>query len=61
VPEYRAYVVGNDGHFIRFEPLVCDGDDEARAEATQLVDGYDIELWQRDRIIAVFKHQSGLR
>jgi hypothetical protein len=28
-PEYRAYQVGLDGHFIGFEPLVCRDDSEA--------------------------------
>jgi hypothetical protein len=26
--EYRAFPVGIDRHFIGFEPLVCDSDDE---------------------------------
>jgi hypothetical protein len=26
MPEYRAYPVGIDGHFIGFEPLVCADD-----------------------------------
>ncbi len=51
MPEYRIYVVGPDGHFVNFKPLVCARDDEALAEAKQLVDGYDIELWSGPRFI----------
>src|SRR5205814_177089 len=50
--EYRAYVVGEDGHFIRAVQLVCSDDSAARAEAKRLVDGHDIELWQGDRKVA---------
>ena len=52
--EYRAYVVGEDGHFIRAVQLVCSDDSAARAEAKRLVDGHDIELWQGDRKVATF-------
>jgi hypothetical protein len=48
---YRIYVVGPDGHFVNFKPLVCASDDQALAEAKQLVDGYDIELWNGGRFI----------
>lgn len=43
--DYRVYTVGDDGHFIGFEPLVCRDDDEAVTKAERLVDGHDIELW----------------
>ena len=49
--EYRAYTVGIDGHFIRFEPLVCRDDGEAVAKATRLVDGHDVELWSGERFV----------
>jgi hypothetical protein len=42
--EYRAYIVGRDGHFVRFEPLVCGNDVEAIEKAKRLVEGTDIEL-----------------
>ena len=44
MPDYRVYFVGPDGHFLNFKPLISGSDDEALAEAKQLVDGYDIEL-----------------
>jgi hypothetical protein len=29
----------------------------AREHARQLVDGHDVELWQQERKVAVFKHE----
>jgi hypothetical protein len=36
VAEYRAYVVGHDGHFLRFEALICADDAEAIEKAKRL-------------------------
>jgi hypothetical protein len=47
--EYRTLPVGIDRHFIGFEPLVCDSDEEAIAEAKRLVDGKDVEPWCGER------------
>lgn len=49
MPEYRAYILGHDGHIQSFEPLVCADDDTAIATAKRLVDGHDVELWQGAR------------
>jgi hypothetical protein len=54
--EYRAYTVGNDGHFIGFEPLICRDDGEAVAKARGMVDGHDIELWNGSRLVARLSH-----
>ena len=54
MPEYRVYVIGDDGHFMKSEPLDCADDSIAIESAKQLIDGHDIELWQRDRRIARF-------
>jgi hypothetical protein len=51
---YRAYVIGQDGHFIRSIDLNCADDGAAIESAKQLIDGHDLELWQRDRRIARF-------
>ena len=53
--EYRAYVVGHDGHFIRFESLICADDAEAIAKATRPVDVHDVELWSGERFVARLK------
>ncbi len=51
---YRVYVIGRDGRFIKSIDLSC-ADDNAAIESTkQLIDGHDLELWQRDRRIARF-------
>lgn len=53
--EYRAVIVGADGHFIRAVELVCPDDETAKEYAKQLVDGHDVELWQLERQIAKFE------
>jgi hypothetical protein len=49
--EYRAYVVGLDGHFINFTGFVSSDDDDAIQQAARLVDGHAIELWSGERLI----------
>ena len=51
--EYRAYILGPDGHVQRRIDLVAD-ENTAKEQAKQLVDGHDVELWQSDRKIATF-------
>jgi hypothetical protein len=57
MPEYRVYIIGPDGHFHDSVPLDCTDDTEAMKQAKQLVDGHDVELWQRDRKVAVFERK----
>ena len=54
--EYRAYIIGTDGRFLRAIELICPDDETAKQYAKQLVDGHDIELWQGDHKIETFKH-----
>ena len=49
--EYRAFTVGKDGHFVGFEPIVCDTDDQAIQRAKRHLDGRDIEVWCADRMV----------
>ncbi len=56
MPDYRAYQVGLDGHFIKFEPLVCADDTEAAQRAQRLVDGHDVELWSGERFVIRLQH-----
>jgi hypothetical protein len=58
VQEYRAYVLGTDGHIQERIDLVCADDDAAKERAKALVDGHDVELWQLDRKIADFKARN---
>jgi hypothetical protein len=57
MPEYRAYIVGQDRHLYSSKSLDCADDVEASEAAKQLVDGHDVELWQRDRMVAKFEHR----
>lgn len=59
MPEYRAYIVGIDGRFIRAIELLCPDDDSAREYAKNLVDGHDVELWQGERRIGQFQRKPG--
>jgi hypothetical protein len=61
MPEYRAYIVGHDGHFQEAVPLVCADDAEATEKAKRLVDGHDVELWERDRKVASFDHEPKIQ
>ena len=56
--EYRAYIMGPDGHVQSRVDLRCNDKDEAVGLAKQLVDGHDVELWQLDRQIEIFRHTS---
>jgi hypothetical protein len=51
VIEYRAYLVGSDGHFVKFVGLSCSSDAEAIEQARRLIDSDVIELWSGDRFI----------
>ena len=44
--DYRAYLIGNDGHIFQAMNLDVPNDAAAIAAALQLVDGHDVELWQ---------------
>ena len=52
--DYRVYIIGSDGHFEKAIPLDCPNDAAALESAKQFIDGHDIELWQRDRLLARF-------
>jgi hypothetical protein len=54
MPEYRAYLIGQDGHFIREVALDYPDDISAAAAAQRLVDANVVELWCLDCKIAQF-------
>jgi hypothetical protein len=56
--EYRAYIIGQDGHIFRRIELICADDKVAKEQAKLLVASHDVELWQLDRQIEVFKHEG---
>ena len=51
MPEYRAYTVGADEHFVGYEPLVCADDAEAIEKAKRLSHDLPIELWSGARFV----------
>jgi hypothetical protein len=53
--EYRAYVIGPDGHIRRRVDLLCVDDDAAKERANALAEDSDVELWRSGRKIAEFK------
>jgi hypothetical protein len=54
---YRAYIIGQDGHFQSAVKLDSADDDAAIESAKQLVNGYDVEVWQQDRLVAKLQSQ----
>ena len=54
---YRAYVIGEDGHFFKAFPLDCANDGDAMEKAKNLVENHNVELWDHDRKVASFKAQ----
>jgi hypothetical protein len=56
VADYRAYIIDHEGHINRAVELECPDDEAAEKAAKQLVNGHDVELWQRERKVATFKH-----
>lgn len=51
VAEYRAYIVGEDGHFVGFEGFSSFDDGEAIETAKRLMDGHDVEVWSGPRFV----------
>ena len=49
--QYRAFTIGDDGHFISYRAFTCVNDAEAIVWAKQLFDYHAVELWSGDRFI----------
>jgi hypothetical protein len=58
MPEYRAFLVGSDGHFHSSQGLEAPDDQAAVEAAKSLVNGFDVEVWLRDRKVAILKHET---
>jgi len=52
--EYRAYLIGRDGHIVHRVDILCVDDEAAKERALLLVDGHTVELWQGTRRVATF-------
>lgn len=55
--KYRAFTIGDDGHFIGYRAFTCVNDAEAIVWAKQLFDHRAVELWSSDRFIVRLDHQ----
>jgi hypothetical protein len=52
MPDHRAYTMSTDGHVIAAEILRDHPDDAAAVKAAeQIVDGHDVEVWDRARVV----------
>jgi hypothetical protein len=49
--EYRIFILGPDGHIRGRYEFPAPDDKAAREHAKQMVDGHDIERWERGRKI----------
>jgi hypothetical protein len=56
--DYRAYLVGEDGHFTDCDARTCRDDRAAIEWAKQLVDGRAIELWCGGRFVCKARAQA---
>jgi hypothetical protein len=60
VPEYRAFIVGPNGHFTGHEDMICRDDGEAVINARRLMNGQDqdIEVWSGARLVMRLKQKA---
>lgn len=56
--DYRVYFVGDDGHFKHVEEIECDDDQAALARATELAKGQEVQVWCRERCVAILNGRS---
>ena len=52
---YRAYILNDHGHVFTFAELEAHGDADATRQAQHLRDGFDVEVWQQSRRVAILK------
>ncbi len=56
---YRAYLLAGERIVAPPYELICDNDDEAIARSARLVLDWDIELWERDRLVIRLRRWTG--
>ena len=49
---YRAFFLDEKNHIRSARVLDATDDEGAKAEAAKYMDGFDIEIWQRTRVLA---------
>jgi hypothetical protein len=60
MPDYRADVIGADGHFIDAVALNCEDDAAVNTQTVKLVGsaGHDVGLWQGKRLVSNFSQKQ---
>lgn len=53
--EYRAFLLGQDGHVFGAEGFEASDDGDALQKAQLLVDDHDVEVWQLARKVGAIK------
>ncbi len=53
MPDYRAYIIGPDGHFVASETISAPDDAAAIEAANKFVGEDGVEVWLLDRKVAV--------
>jgi hypothetical protein len=56
--EYRIYILGSDGRFLKFRDIICRDEGEAVAKAKRLVDDHDLEVWGGNRFVIRLFHKA---
>lgn len=53
--EYRAYILNRNGKITEAADFVRNDDEAAKKHAREVAGGYDVELWQGKRRVALLK------
>ncbi|TPQ34764.1 hypothetical protein C2U70_16470 [Bradyrhizobium guangdongense] len=53
--EYRAFLLGQDGHIFDAAGFEASDDEDALQKAQSLVDGCDVEIWQLARKVGAIR------
>jgi hypothetical protein len=56
---YRAYFLDQDGHISNAIDIECIDDEQAKECAKKFVSGRNAELWQQDRLLAIYAAGKG--
>jgi hypothetical protein len=51
MPHYRVFILDRAGHFADVDEMFCVNDAEAILTASKLVDGHDLEVWHKGRMV----------
>jgi hypothetical protein len=54
MPDYRLYLLDDNGRIKGVIELDCEDDDRAGEAVEQQRDGHDMELWNRSRFVKAF-------